>query len=216
MKHPVKTLAALAILSAVAPSAHAVSLKDDVLSITPTVRLQTRAQISDATTGADAATPANVGEEYRVAGGVPNATNDPIDFSLRRARLGLNFKYGANWKGQFTLMADNVDRAPKFDFDDAELLPEDRDVLEQVAKCVTTGPLKGRKLALVGRADPRGDTEYNMVLGSHRAHAVNAYLSGLGVDQKRLRDTSRGELDATGTDEGGFRLDRRVDIRLAK
>lgn len=111
MKHPVKTLAALAILGAVAPSAHAVSLKDDVLSITPTVRIQTRAQISDATTGSDA-NPANVGEEYRVNGGVANASNDAIDFSLRRARLGLNFKYGANWKGQFTVMADNVDRSP--------------------------------------------------------------------------------------------------------
>ena len=109
MKHPVKTLAALAILGVVAPSAHAVSIKDDVMSITPTVRIQTRAQISDATAGGDAGV--NEGEEYRINGGVADAANDPIDFSLRRARLGLNFKYGANWKGQFTVMADNVDRA---------------------------------------------------------------------------------------------------------
>jgi len=103
VKHPVKTLAALAILGALAPSAYAVSLKDDVLSITPTVRIQTRAQISDATD--------TNGDEYRVYGGATNAANDTIDFSLRRARLGLNFKYGANWKGQFTVMADNVDRS---------------------------------------------------------------------------------------------------------
>ena len=69
----------------------------------------------------------------------------------------------------------NADRAPKFDYDEAALLPQDRDVLEQVAKCVTTGPLKGRKLALVGRADPRGETEYNMVLGDTRADAVHVY-----------------------------------------
>lgn len=103
MKHPVKTLAALAILGAVAPSAHAVSLKDDVLSITPSVRIQTRAQISDATD--------TNGGEYRIQGGTPDAENDAIDFSLRRARLGLAFKYGANWKGQFTVMADQVDSA---------------------------------------------------------------------------------------------------------
>lgn len=103
MKHPVKTLATLAILGAMAPAAHAVSIKDDVLSVTPTVRIQTRAQISDATD-------VN-GDEYRVYGGVQDAVNDSIDFSLRRARLGLTFKYGANWKGQFTVMADNVDRA---------------------------------------------------------------------------------------------------------
>lgn len=109
---------------------------------------------------------------------------------------------------------DNVDRAPKFDFDDAELLPEDRDVLEQVAKCVTTGPLKGRHLALVGRADPRGDTEYNMVLGEHRAESVHDYLAKLGVDPAAMAKTSRGELDAEGKDEDGWRRDRRVDISL--
>lgn len=107
MKHPVKTLAALAILSAVAPSAYAVSIKDDVVSITPTVRIQTRAQMSDATTGAG--TPAQIGEEYRVQGGIGGAANDPLDFSVRRARLGLNFKYGSAWKGQLQINADNVD-----------------------------------------------------------------------------------------------------------
>lgn len=102
MKHPVKTLAALAILGVVAPSAHAVSIKDDVLSITPTVRIQTRAQMNDATS--------TTGGDYRIAGNVPDATDDALDFSLRRARLGMNFKYGANWKGQITLQADNVDQ----------------------------------------------------------------------------------------------------------
>ena len=111
---------------------------------------------------------------------------------------------------------DNVDRAPKFDFDDAELLPEDRDVLEQVAKCVTTGPLKGRKLALVGRADPRGDSEYNMVLGEHRADSVETYLANLGVEPNNMMATSRGELDAEGDDDDSWRRDRRVDILLLK
>jgi peptidoglycan-associated lipoprotein len=111
---------------------------------------------------------------------------------------------------------DNVDRAPKFDFDDVELLPEDRDVLEQVARCVTTGPLKGRKLALVGRADARGDTEYNMVLGEHRAESVGAYLANLGVEPNNVMKTSRGELDAEGKDEDSWRRDRRVDVLLLK
>ena len=110
---------------------------------------------------------------------------------------------------------DNVDRAPKFDFDEAALMPQDRDVLEQVAKCVTTGPLRGRKLALVGRADPRGETEYNMVLGDHRADAVHVYLARLGVGINAMSKTSRGELDAEGKDDDTWQRDRRVDIRLA-
>ena len=67
---------------------------------------------------------------------------------------------------------DNVDRAPKFDFDNSTLLPQDRDVLRQVAACVTTGPLRGRALTLVGRADPRGEAEYNFALGEHRDRDV--------------------------------------------
>jgi peptidoglycan-associated lipoprotein len=108
----------------------------------------------------------------------------------------------------------SVDRAPKFDYDEAALLPQDRDVLEQVAKCVTTGPLKGRKLALVGRADPRGETEYNMVLGDHRADAVHVYLARLGVGTGAMSKTSRGELDSEGKEDSGWQRDRRVDIAL--
>ncbi|MDF2692846.1 MAG: peptidoglycan-associated outer rane lipoprotein [Labilithrix sp.] len=111
---------------------------------------------------------------------------------------------------------DNVDRAPKFDYDDADLQPEDRDVLEQVAKCVTTGPLKGRHLSLVGRCDPRGEVEYNMVLGDYRAETVHDYLAKLGVDPATMGKTSRGELDAQGKDEDGWRRDRRVDISLSR
>jgi peptidoglycan-associated lipoprotein len=110
----------------------------------------------------------------------------------------------------------NIDDAPKFDFDRAELASQDRDVLNQVATCVTTGPLKGQKLELVGRADPRGETEYNLVLGSSRASSVGSYLKGLGVEGSKVNETSRGELDATGTDEATWAKDRRVDIRLAR
>ena len=111
---------------------------------------------------------------------------------------------------------DDVKRAPKFDYDQADLLLEDRDVLEQVAKCMTRGPLAGRHVSLVGRADPRGEAEYNMALGDHRADAVSGYLSHFGVPSAVLVQTSRGELDATGTDDDTWRLDRRVDLVLVK
>jgi len=102
--------------------------------------------------------------------------------------------------------------APKFDFDQSAILPEDRDVLAQVAQCLTTGPLKGRAVKLVGRADPRGTQEYNMALGERRANAALKYLTGLGVPGPQLGETSRGALDATGTDDAAWRMDRRVDI----
>jgi peptidoglycan-associated lipoprotein len=114
------------------------------------------------------------------------------------------------------LKFDNIEDAPKFDYDSDALTPGERNVLDAVAKCLTTGPLKGRAVQLVGRADPRGTNEYNMGLGARRAHTSREFLGQLGVGQDKLSETSRGELDATGTDESGWRKDRRVDVKLMK
>jgi peptidoglycan-associated lipoprotein len=103
---------------------------------------------------------------------------------------------------------------PNFDYNKDELTPEDRTVLDQLATCLTTGPLKGKTVSLIGRADPRGTEEYNMGLGSRRASSVSSYLVHLGVSQPQLAVTTRGSLDATGTDEAGWSKDRRVDIQL--
>ena len=108
----------------------------------------------------------------------------------------------------------NVEDAPKFDYDSDELTTAEKDILSAIAKCLTTGPLKGRSVDLVGRADPRGETEYNMTLGAKRARHVHNFMGGQGVASDKMHDTSRGELDATGTDEAGWRRDRRVDVKL--
>jgi outer membrane protein OmpA-like peptidoglycan-associated protein len=104
--------------------------------------------------------------------------------------------------------------SPKFDYDKDELTADDRAVLDQIATCLTTGALKGRTVDLIGRADPRGTEEYNLGLGSRRAGSVSAYLGRLGVGQPQMAVTTRGALDATGTDEATYAADRRVDIQL--
>ncbi|MDB4963192.1 MAG: peptidoglycan-associated outer rane lipoprotein [Myxococcales bacterium] len=103
---------------------------------------------------------------------------------------------------------------PTFDTDKDELTPDDRAVLDQVATCLTTGPLKGKTLSLIGRADPRGTEEYNLGLGSRRASSVSQYLARLGVGAPQLAVTTRGALDAQGSDESGWQKDRRVDLQL--
>lgn len=113
-------------------------------------------------------------------------------------------------------LAGQAEDAPKFPFDQSDLLDEDYKVLNQISTCLTTGPLAGREVLLTGRADSRGTTEYNMTLGAERAHTVAGYLSSRGVSQGRLQETSRGELDAVGTDVLGQKQDRRVDITLKK
>ncbi len=104
--------------------------------------------------------------------------------------------------------------SPKFDYDKDELAPEDRTVLDQLAACLTSGAAKGKSVALIGRADPRGTEEYNLGLGSRRANTVSQYLSRLGVGEPQLAVTTRGALDATGKDEAGWQQDRRVDVQL--
>jgi peptidoglycan-associated lipoprotein len=105
--------------------------------------------------------------------------------------------------------------AARFEFDSAALSEEDRGMLGQVAKCLADGPLKDKKVVFTGRADARGEPEYNMTLGGSRSDAVVRYMVDLGVGKPRMTATSRGEIDAVGKDEAGYAQDRRVDIELA-
>jgi peptidoglycan-associated lipoprotein len=105
--------------------------------------------------------------------------------------------------------------SPSFDFDSSSIADSDRQMLAEVAKCLTEGALKGKSVTLVGRADARGEPEYNMTLGESRANTVNRYLVDLGVGKDRMKVTSRGEMDASGTNEEGWAKDRRVDIELS-
>lgn len=111
--------------------------------------------------------------------------------------------------------ADGKQVAPSFEYDSAALVEEDRTLLALVAKCLTEGALRGRSVQLVGRADSRGEPEYNMTLGGSRADTVHRYMIDLGVGRDRMKATSRGEMDAVGKDEAGWAHDRRVDVELA-
>ncbi len=102
-----------------------------------------------------------------------------------------------------------------FAYDSANIRAEDRAVLKKLADCFVTGALKDRRMRLVGHADPRGSDEYNMVLGNRRAENVRASIVTEGLPADRAETTSRGEMEARGTDEASWAQDRRVDIVLA-
>jgi len=104
---------------------------------------------------------------------------------------------------------------PHFAFDSSKLSRADQHLLKEVAECSIDGPLEGHNLKLVGRADPRGTEAYNMDLGDRRANSVARYLERNGISPVRVFETSRGALDATGHDEAGWKVDRRVDVDLA-
>jgi peptidoglycan-associated lipoprotein len=101
-----------------------------------------------------------------------------------------------------------------FAFDSAHLTSKDHSPLDLVVNCFTRGPLAGHSVKLVGRADPRGESDYNTTLGQSRADAVGIYLDARGMSKGETRTTSRGAMDASGTNESGWQHDRRVDVML--
>ncbi len=99
-----------------------------------------------------------------------------------------------------------------FGYNSARLDARAKTLLEKLAKCFKDGPLVGRQMVLVGHADPRGDAEYNLLLGGKRADGVKTLLIGYGLTADRVTTTSRGEMEASGTDEASWAKDRRVDV----
>jgi peptidoglycan-associated lipoprotein len=103
-----------------------------------------------------------------------------------------------------------------FAFDSANVRPEDKTVLRKLVDCFVTGPLKGRRMSLVGHADPRGTAEYNLALGGRRADSVKTIIVAENMPIDMVSTTSRGEMDATGTDEESWAKDRFVDVVLGQ
>ncbi len=102
-----------------------------------------------------------------------------------------------------------------FSYNSAKVSDKDSGIFKKLADCFSTGPLKGRTMRLVGHADPRGEPEYNIALGGRRADNVAGAIKKAGLAESQMETTSRGELDARGTDEASWAADRRVAIVLA-
>ena len=98
-----------------------------------------------------------------------------------------------------------------FAFDSANLLDKDVQPLRDVAK-LDVGTTCW-KVHQTGRAS-RSASEYNMVLGESRADQVARFLAQGGLSKERMSTTSRGAMDAKGTNEATWAADRRVDVIL--
>ena len=97
-----------------------------------------------------------------------------------------------------------------FGFDTFVLTSDATEKLQQAAKCVRDNP--SRKLRVEGHCDARGTQEYNLSLGDKRGQSVKNYLKRLGIDAGKLRVVSKGKLEAAGSDEASFALDRKVEF----
>jgi peptidoglycan-associated lipoprotein len=108
-----------------------------------------------------------------------------------------------------------ADSDAHFAFDSTVVRNIDYPTLDKLVRCFSSGPLAQRQMRLVGHADPRGSDEYNLVLAGSRADGVRTFLNHRGLRGAQMATSSRGEMEAKGTDETSWAQDRRVDIFLA-
>ncbi|MCO4745185.1 MAG: OmpA family protein [Proteobacteria bacterium] len=98
-----------------------------------------------------------------------------------------------------------------FGFDQSTLATDSQKTLDGYMGCynASSAPIR-----LEGHADERGTTDYNLALGTRRAHAVERHLTAGGVPSSRVKATSYGEekpLDR-GHNETAWGKNRRVDV----
>ncbi len=97
-----RLLPALSMLTILEPCAHgAVTVADEDLTVTVGMDMEVRAQAANASNAAGGSYDA-----FREANGKSN----DVDMNVRRARLFLAGTYGADWRFNLSLNADNVDR----------------------------------------------------------------------------------------------------------
>lgn len=78
-----------------------------------------------------------------------------------------------------------------FDFDNYDLKPEARVLLEELAGWLSEhGDFEA---TIEGHCDDRGTAVYNLALGERRAEAAKAYLVNLGVAKAKITTISYGE-----------------------
>lgn len=78
-----------------------------------------------------------------------------------------------------------------FDFDQADLRPDARAVLDRKIPLFQANP--DMRIRISGHADERGSDEYNIALGQRRAAAAKAYLVQRGIAENRIEIASYGE-----------------------
>jgi peptidoglycan-associated lipoprotein len=101
-----------------------------------------------------------------------------------------------------------------FDFDQSDITPDGRVLLEQQAALLAANPRI--RIRIDGNTDERGSDEYNLALGNRRAAAAKRYLESKGVDGGRMEVVSYGEERPLnpGSDENAYAQNRRDEFEV--
>ena len=104
-----------------------------------------------------------------------------------------------------------------FALDSAEVRPETREKLRQIAELITGGDILGR-VSVVGHTCDLGPEAYNQGLSSRRSESVKRALVDMGVDPEAIVTDGRGESTplVPNTSEANRELNRRVEIEFIR
>lgn len=102
----------------------------------------------------------------------------------------------------------------KFEFDKADLRPEDRELLSRIAGIILTS--HDYTISVNGHTDDVGSAAYNQKLSERRAEAVRDYLVKSGLSAEILTVTGHGKALplVAGTSEAARAKNRRVELGL--
>jgi outer membrane protein OmpA-like peptidoglycan-associated protein len=108
----------------------------------------------------------------------------------------------------------NLGGSIEFEFDKAELRPENRELLSRVAGVLMTAEDFG--IQVFGHTDDVGSPEYNQRLSERRARAVRDYLVEAGVDPGIISTQGFGKSAplVEGSDEEARQRNRRVELAV--
>jgi outer membrane protein OmpA-like peptidoglycan-associated protein len=118
----------------------------------------------------------------------------------RRTAMGLIMTLGSN--------------SIRFDFDKANLRPENREILSRIAGILLT--LRGYKISVFGYTDDIGTQAYNLQLSQRRAETVRDYLVKAGLNPNIIMAKGYGKSDPRmpGNTPAARAANRRVEIAI--
>jgi outer membrane protein OmpA-like peptidoglycan-associated protein len=110
----------------------------------------------------------------------------------------------------------NLGDSIEFDFDKAELRPENREILSRIAGVLMTA--EGFTIQVFGHTDDVGTDEYNRQLSERRAQTVRDFLveSGINPGIISIRGYGKSQPLEEGSDPASRQRNRRVEIAVVQ
>lgn len=108
----------------------------------------------------------------------------------------------------------NAPDAITFDVNRADVKPQFRPVLDQIANSIRQYP--GTVVRVEGHTDSTGSAAYNQTLSENRAKSVSSYLIGRGVEVNRIQAMGYGfsRPIADNSTAAGRAMNRRVEVLI--